>query len=730
MNIAKKCFRFIVELLGFERNDKYVSKYLNDANIRSSIYMSFIVISIEIWMIIRQFNKYIIPGWNKYVADGGTLTLGYILESIFNNTSFYLLFIMCSLALFVYAISYINKSFKKPFFILNLVLGGFCVLWIFLLIPQQINWSNQTDASCIIALYSVLPFLGFTIILDALYRNKYKKNNTILSVLVIIWFALVCLLFGVKVGYSDFISRASEAKFEPTLWKMITCFLTMVLFVGCLLIWKPWISILMLTTIFVVFQRMLETSGSLRELQDGDRVNYITFLISLTIIAISIYKQRLNDATKAKRLEHDSVYDALCEIHNIKYLTDNVVSLQQTNQEEISKKIYLFINIVNFRTVNDQKSFDEGNEFLIKLAKLVEESFTNDFVSRQGDDHFVVFADEKTFKTSIDTLEELLNDLSKGMFLQLKVGGYKPMPFEEPNRAIDKARYACGVIKREYGFNYLEYDEKMDQAFHKKQYIINHLDEAIENNWIRPFYQPVVWSRNKELCGAEALARWIDPNYGFLSPGDFIPILEETRLIHKLDAHIIDCVCRHMREALDKKRNVVPVSINFSRLDFELMDAVSVLKEALKKYDIPKDYIHVEITESALSENVDLLTKAFNELKTDKFAVWLDDFGSGYSSLNVLKDFEFDVVKIDMKFLSNFDTNEKSKDILDCIIQLANRLGMKTLTEGVETKNQSDFLEEIGCDRLQGYLFGKPYRLEDLEKLIDEQQFVVSSEII
>lgn len=153
MNIIKKGWQVVSDFLGFRRNDKYVSKYLNDANIRSSIYMSFIVISIEIWMIFRQFNKYIIPGWDKYASAGGNLTLGYRLETIFNNTSFYLLFIMCSLALFVYAITYINKSFKKPIFILNLVLGGLCISWIFLLIPQQVDYAKVTDAICIIALY-------------------------------------------------------------------------------------------------------------------------------------------------------------------------------------------------------------------------------------------------------------------------------------------------------------------------------------------------------------------------------------------------------------------------------------------------------------------------------------------------------------------------------------------------------------------------------------------------
>lgn len=727
----KKCGDFLFSFLGLKRNNSYVNKYLNDANIKSSIYMSFVVLGIEIWMLFRTYHKYIIPNFEAYKQAGNQVTFGYFMQVSFNYLSFYLLFMMVCLAVMFYSIHYLRKGVvNKSRRIVNYVLGSMCVTWIFLLIPQNVDTTKTIDAICTFAVYGTVPVLGITIILDTLYRWKRGKNNPVLSILVIVCFALVCLLFGIKVSYSDYISRATEANYHPEMWKMIICFLTMVLFVGCLLIWKPYISIIMLTTIFVLFEEMLKHSDSIREFQEGDEVNYITFLIALTIIAITIYKQRYDDAIKAQILEHDSKYDTLVDVHNMHYLTDTVVNYQQTNQSMINNRIYLFLNIVNFRTVNDQKSFEGGNELLKQLGNAIEECFEDDYVARQGDDHFVVFAFEKTAKKNIDLLDNLLKDLSMGLFLQLKVGAYKPMPFEDPNRAIDKARYACGTIKNKYGMVYCEYDEKMDQAFHKKQYIINHIDEAIEKEWIKAFYQPVVWSRDKELCGAEALARWIDPNYGFLSPADFIPVLEETRLIHKLDAHIINYVCKNLRLAMDENRPVVPVSINFSRLDFELMDAVKVLEETITKYNIPKDYIHVEITESALSEDDKLLSDAFKNIKEFGLAVWLDDFGSGYSSLNVLKDYSFDVVKIDMKFLQNFDTNEKSKDILDCIIQLANRLGMRTLTEGVENEKQSEFLEQIGCDRLQGYLFGKPFKLEEFEKLIEDKHFIISKNMI
>ena len=203
-------------------------------------------------------------------------------------------------------------------------------------------------------------------------------------------------------------------------------------------------------------------------------------------------------------------------------------------------------------------------------------------------------------------------------------------------------------------------------------------------------------------------------------------MLEEYRLIHKLDRAIIESVCRDLRTALDAEKPVVPISINFSRLDFELMDAVQELENLIAKYRIPKHLIHVEVTESALTDDLFNLNAAMNRIKELGYSLWLDDFGSGYSSLNVLKDYQFDVVKIDMRFLSNLDDSEKARILLDCIVQMAKRINMLTLTEGVETRSQADFLDQIGCTRLQGYLFGKPIPKEALYERIGNKELVVS----
>ena len=725
MTVIKTVWDFLRDMLGFRKNTKYVRTYLNDVNVKSSIYMSFIIVVIEIWMIFRQIFKYIAPNWDSCEGFSGKFNL------IFTYTSLYYLFIMCSVAMFMFSLFYVNKINTRKSFITNIVLGSLCVLWIFLLIPENISGTTINKITTILV-YVSMPIFGLTLIGDSLYLKFKGKNNYVLSVILITCFAMVCLLFGVKVGYSDFANPYINAKTGLPNYdrlKMITCFLTMVIFAACLLIWKPYISITLLLTSFILFYSFLESYDG-REFLEGDKINYITFLISLTMVTISIYQQRITEAKKDERLIHDAVYDHLINIHNVNYFSSEIIRLQKNNPYKIQNGIYLFTNIANFRIINSQKGFDEGDKVLREIGLRFEKAFPNDLVARQSDDHFIIFTEKNNLENKIKTLDEIVKKASGGLYVLLKVGGYVPMENESPNKAIDKARYACNMIKRMPETNYLEYDQKINDIFIKRQYIVNHLDEAIEKGWIRAFYQPVVWSNDHKLCGIEALARWIDPNIGFLSPADFIPVLEENRLIHKLDRCIIDCVFKNMRNAIDKGRTIVPVSINFSRLDFELMDVESTLDELVNKYEIDKKYVHVEITESALINSENFLNANIKKIKNLGYSVWLDDFGSGYSSLNVLKDFTFDVVKIDMKFLTNFDSNEKTKDILDCIIQLANRLGMNTLTEGVETETESEFLEKIGCERLQGYLFGKPYSLEDLENKIDNKELIISNKLL
>ena len=722
-NFFKYLWGKLRDLLGFRKNSHYVRTYLNEANLKSSIYMSAIIIALEVWMIIRQTRKYIVPNWDipEQVAKYGSH--GYLIYSLLG---LYFLFITVAMSMIIFSVIFLRKKNNRRSYLLNIIVGAVCVLWIFGLIPQSSLFekfnSNLIDRFSTTTVYISITLFGLTLIGNGIYQYKKGHSNYALSVLAIIFFAFVCGAFGIKVGYSDFISKSRP--------KMVICFLTMMVFVACLLIWKPYISILMLTSVFIAFQKMLEYYASTgnRVLEEGDVINYITFLISLAMVAVSIYQQRIGEAKKDEHLIRDATFDPILPIYNVRHMSNLIQEKLNARKNYFDDKIFLFINLFNFKTVNFQKGFEAGNLFLEKFNQACLNTFKGDLVSRQTDDHFVVLARQSTYQERINELDLKVKELADGMFVLLKVGGYRPTSQDSVRFAIDKARYASTKIKR-VEQNFKEYDKEMDEKFDRRQYIVNHLEEAIENDWIKAYYQPVVWSNTKELCGAEALARWIDPKYGFLSPADFIPVLEESRLIHKLDAKIIQLVCSYLRNAIDNNRPIVPISINFSRLDFELMNVIEVLEENISKYNIDKKYIHVEVTESAISGDTKFLNNVIGALKDKGYAIWLDDFGSGYSSLNVLKDFMFDVIKIDMQFLSNFENNASTKDILDAIVRLANRLGMKTLTEGVETLNEADFLQSIGCGRLQGYLFGKPFALEEFERKIQEE-FKISPNIL
>lgn len=239
-----------------------------------------------------------------------------------------------------------------------------------------------------------------------------------------------------------------------------------------------------------------------------------------------------------------------------------------------------------------------------------------------------------------------------------------------------------------------------------RDYVIRHLEEAIEKHWIQVYYQPIIRTLTGELCGLEALSRWVDPHIGFLSPASFIPVLEQVRLIHRLDAFVLEEVCRTLRQRLDESLPITPVSFNLSRYDFSLLDVFSLVEETRKRYAVPRDFLHIEITESVLAQNAETVHRVLDQLREEGYEIWLDDFGSGYSSLSILKDYTVDLVKLDMSFLRSF--TEKSRSIIISIISMAKDLGVKTLAEGVETQEHADFLASIGCGRHQGYFYGKP----------------------
>jgi diguanylate cyclase (GGDEF) domain len=726
----EKVLRFMAGILGFEKLSKYENEYLHDANIRSCSYMGFIAVLLEVWMLVRQTYSKIIP---KYQAGGNLYTL------FINYTSKYWLFLLIGLGLMLFCLFYDRqKRLSKGRFIALLAIGTACMLYTSVLSLEKFTKASETITpvmaaimnTMLVSVYVFLFVIGAAIVTYALFKYLKNRNIVFLEHVAIIAFTLVCLAFGIFVSYSDF-------------WggKEIICFLTMVLYVGCLLIYRPYISALILGASFMLFYRILLTyqeglsfkdtevmiGGVAKQIISGDSVNYVTFFISLTTICFTIYHGRLTEARKSKALEKSAKQDQLTGLYNFSYFSELARDSIRNLTGNFSENVLLFIDIHNFKAFNDQRGFEAGDKFLIAIGKYISDIFHGSLFGRQADDHFAVLTKTEGLTEKLNALNDLVHDYDAEILLGINCGAYHlNSNSEDPRRAIDRARYAAHLIKNRFQTIYIEYDKTMSEAYHKRLYIINNIDNAVKNGWIVPFYQPVVWSDTEEVCGCEVLARWMDPVYGQLFPNEFIPVLEEYRLIHKLDRAIFESAFKDMREAMDAGKPVVPVSLNFSRLDFELMDAVTELDDLTAKYRIPKEMVHVEVTESALTDNFTKLVEAMDRIKELGYSLWLDDFGSGYSSLNVLKDYQFDVIKIDMRFLSNLEDSEKARTLIDCIIKMANRINMLTLTEGVETKVQADFLNKVGCTRLQGYLFGKPIPKNTLYDRIEKGELIVS----
>lgn len=245
------------------------------------------------------------------------------------------------------------------------------------------------------------------------------------------------------------------------------------------------------------------------------------------------------------------------------------------------------------------------------------------------------------------------------------------------------------------------------------RFVRERFDQAIKNQDIKVYYQPEVRALTGRICGFEALARWIDPVEGMISPGAFIPELEAQGRIHELDLYMIRQVCAGQQRIERAGLTLTRTSVNLSRLDFEACDIFSEVEAIRQEYGRKIGYLNIEITESAFNRDDRALAEGMKKFREAGYQVWMDDFGSGYSSLNNLKDYTFDLLKIDMEFLRDFEEKPQSKVILAAIVNMAKQLGIHTLAEGVETQTQVAFLRDIGCEKLQGYYIGRPAPMDE-----------------
>lgn len=371
----------------------------------------------------------------------------------------------------------------------------------------------------------------------------------------------------------------------------------------------------------------------------------------------------------------------------------------------------VIFDVEDLKAFNHARGFREGDIVLRCLADALRDEFPAEPTARLGTDHFAVLAPRSGLGGHIGRIHQKFLRYRPGVPIEVKAG---VAPFDssvsDAQILLDRAKVACDSIKGRYDRFVRRYDEDLDRSVSTGQYVIAHLPEALASETVRAYYQPIVRAATGDVCAFEALARWDDPVYGLLPPASFVGVLERARLIHRLDRRMLELVCRDLAAALAAGRPVVPVSVNLSPLDFSLMDVCKTITDTCDRFAVPHGLVNLEVTESVLAE--EKVRSVFARLHDAGFEIWLDDFGTGYSSLSMLKDYRFDVLKVDMGFLEGLDRNQRARDVLVSVLDLARRLGSCTLVEGVETEEERLLLQHMGCEMLQGYLFRPPTPLE------------------
>lgn len=386
-------------------------------------------------------------------------------------------------------------------------------------------------------------------------------------------------------------------------------------------------------------------------------------------------------------------------------------------------------NIDRFKVVNELFGSRTGDRILCDMADMIRSQIKGvGTYGRLEADHFVTCVPEEDLEESLIFIEEILSGAKEWNPLNypilLHVGLYR---VEDRNISValmcDRADMALQMIKDNHLKRWNYYNATLKESILNEQKLVNDMENALKEHQFVVYYQPIVDVETQKTISAEALVRWQHPENGMISPGLFIPLFEKNGFIAKLDMYVCEEVCRHQASQIAAGNKIVPVSVNLSRINFYNPNLCVEIEELVDKYGISPEVIKLEITESAYKDNPQDLLKAINAFQQRGFMVLMDDFGSGYSSLNMLKDFKVDILKIDMKFMDNLETSERAGNILFTIIQLAKSLNMETVAEGVETKNQFEMLAEMGCGCIQGYYFSKPVpEAEFVERLELEQK--------
>ncbi len=375
------------------------------------------------------------------------------------------------------------------------------------------------------------------------------------------------------------------------------------------------------------------------------------------------------------------------------------------------------IQVYHMQELNERTGMDNGDKVLMLLAQNVlyctQIAKKKAVCGRIGGDTFAILTSEEI---SINTLtkggmSDFVTNPMTGLdyAISFYAGCYRLEPGNtDVDSMLDHAGYALKWVSGNFKTNIAFYDEDIRREDEHRKNVEQRVRNAISEKEFKVYLQPVHNTMTRERVSAEALVRWIDSKNQMINPADFIPILEKNGFITELDLYVLEEVCVTLRRWMDKGVEVVPVSVNFSRVDMDHPTIVEDITSIVDKYGLKHNLIKIELTESAFNDNMDRIIKVLTDLHNRDFVIMMDDFGSGYSNLNMFKDMPIDIVKIDMYFLRNIENSEKGMIVLESVVHMAKRLGLQIVVEGVETQEQYDYIRKLRCDMIQGYYFAKP----------------------
>ena len=437
----------------------------------------------------------------------------------------------------------------------------------------------------------------------------------------------------------------------------------------------------------------------------------VLFLLFACILFYNMRMKRKNDIQVQKL----AFIDNLTGIRNYnKFFMDCNSKLDTRGSKSYA---VIYFDIDNFKMINDTFGYDYGDNLLRLVANLIDSVCgQNDIFGRLSNDYFGIMTEYKNDLDLIKMLNQIKNKINttlgqyqSKMEVILSAGIYVIPPEEKDlNTAINKANMARGTIKGQHHKYYAFYNENIRNRLSDEKKIEGDIIEALKENQFEIYYHAKYGVKSEKMAGMEALIRWRHPERGFISPDEFIPVAEKCGSIISIGRWVLRTVCRDMQNWQKEGLPLLPVSVNLSRVELYQSNLIETVIHTIRSYDIPFDKIELELTESAALSDLEYISNIMRGFKQYGIKISMDDFGTGFSSLSCLRSIPIDILKLDRSFMLDIETDEKSRSILKAIITLAKSLGLTVVAEGVETKEQRDFLREVGCDLIQGYFYAKP----------------------